>query len=88
MASSSADPSLKNPQWVDMSREGKGAPSEAVSGEQGGGLDVDQEWMSLVNTATQAIQKSGDMIGTSQARPPHPSQPQNWQLQSSVRCVR
>ncbi|XP_037803745.1 signal-induced proliferation-associated 1-like protein 1 isoform X2 [Penaeus monodon] len=87
VASSSADPSLKNPQWVDMSREGKGAPSEAVSGEQGGGLDVDQEWMSLVNTATQAIQKSGDMIGTSQARPPHPSQPQNWQLQSSVRSL-
>ncbi|XP_063602240.1 signal-induced proliferation-associated 1-like protein 2 isoform X5 [Penaeus indicus] len=87
VASSSADPSLKNPQWVDMSREGKGAPSEAVSGEQGGGLDVDQEWMSLVNTATQAIQKSGDMIGTNQARPPHPSQPQSWQLQSSVRSM-
>ncbi|XP_047482003.1 signal-induced proliferation-associated 1-like protein 2 isoform X5 [Penaeus chinensis] len=87
VASSSADPNLKNPQWVDMSREGKSAPSETVSGEQGGGLDVDQEWMSLVNTATQAIQKSGDMIGTSQARPPHPAQPQNWQLQSSVRSV-
>lgn len=87
VASSSADPSLKNPQWVDMSREGKGAPSEAVSGEQGGGLDVDQEWMSLVNTATQAIQKSGDMIGTNQARPPHPSQSQNWQLQSSMRSL-
>ncbi|XP_066958154.1 signal-induced proliferation-associated 1-like protein 1 isoform X4 [Macrobrachium rosenbergii] len=48
-------------------------------GEQSTGLDVDQEWMSLVNTATQAITKSGDIMGN------NPGATQNWSHQSSGR---
>ncbi|KAK7086178.1 Signal-induced proliferation-associated 1-like protein 2 [Halocaridina rubra] len=53
---------------------------DVFSNEQNGGLDVDQEWMSLVNTATKAIQKSGDIL-TTQGRTAPPIT-QTWQLQS------
>lgn len=42
----------------------------------GPGLDVDQEWTSLVNTATQAIEKSVE-VGGGPARPPPPA-PSQW----------
>ncbi|XP_071523885.1 uncharacterized protein [Panulirus ornatus] len=64
----------KNQQWQDSNREDK--TTVDITREQSGGLDVDQEWMSLVNTATQAIQKSRDIIG-SQTRPPPPPT-QSW----------
>nr|XP_053630387.1 signal-induced proliferation-associated 1-like protein 1 [Cherax quadricarinatus] len=61
----------KNHQWLDPAGEDKTTAEGSVR-EQSGGLDVDQEWTSLVNTATQAIQKSGEMMGL-QSRPLQPT---------------
>ncbi|XP_068246045.1 signal-induced proliferation-associated 1-like protein 1 isoform X1 [Palaemon carinicauda] len=64
---------------IKNNRENRGPEAEKNTG-----LDVDQEWMSLVNTATQAITKSGDIIGNNQTHIV-PGSTQNWSHQSSGR---
>nr|XP_045598357.1 signal-induced proliferation-associated 1-like protein 1 isoform X1 [Procambarus clarkii]XP_045598358.1 signal-induced proliferation-associated 1-like protein 1 isoform X1 [Procambarus clarkii]XP_045598359.1 signal-induced proliferation-associated 1-like protein 1 isoform X1 [Procambarus clarkii] len=73
--------SSKNHQWLDPTGENKAAV-EGAGQDQSGGLDVDQEWMSLVNTATQAIQKSGEIMGSQT----HTSQPptHSWSSHQST----
>lgn len=77
---STSNPSPTNRNNREVKNTGEGE-------QQVSGLDVDQEWMSLVNTATQAIQKTGDIMVNNNKPRPAPTSAQNWPQQTAARPV-